>query len=55
MKIGSATIEVTTDDITTLDADAVVIPANTMLWTGGGVAARVRRAGGDGIESRAMS
>ncbi len=55
MKIGPARILVTGDDIITLDVDAVVIPANTMLWTGGGVAARVRRAGGDGIEHRAMA
>ena len=55
MKIGSARIEVTTDDIITLDSDAVVIPANTMLWTGGGVAARVRRSGGDVIEHQAMA
>ena len=55
MRIGPARVEVAAGDITRLDAEAVVIPANTMLWTGGGVAALVRREGGDCIENRAMA
>ncbi len=55
MRIGPAHVEVAVGDITRLDSEAIVIPANTMLWTGGGVAALVRRVGGDGIENRAMA
>lgn len=55
MKIGPAHVEVAAGDITRLDAEAIVIPANTMLWTGGGVAALVRHKGGGGIENRAMA
>jgi len=54
MKIGCAHIEVVCGAITAVEAEAVVNPANDMLWTGGGVSAEIRRAGGPGIETEAM-
>jgi len=55
MKIGRTKLEVISGDITKLDVDAVVIPANDMLWTGGGVSALIRREGGASIEVEAMT
>lgn len=42
-------------DITDIDADAIVVPANSKLIMGGGVAGAVRRRGGAEIEKEAMS
>ncbi len=43
------------DDITTLDVEAVVNPANGGLWMGGGVAGAIKRRGGDEIEREALA
>ena len=55
MKIGKTRLEVLTGDITKADTEAVVNPANNMLWTGGGISAAIRKAGGESIESEALS
>lgn len=41
-------------DITEVQADAIVNPANTMLIMGGGVAGAIKRKGGDEIEREAL-
>lgn len=41
-------------DITEVEADAIVNPANTMLIMGGGVAGAIKRKGGDEIEKEAL-
>lgn len=41
-------------DITTVKADAIVNPANSMMIMGGGVAGAIKRAGGEEIEREAM-
>ncbi len=41
-------------DITEVDADAIVNPANTMLIMGGGVAGAIKRKGGEEIEREAI-
>lgn len=43
-----------TGDITTIEADAIVNPANTRLLMGGGVAGALKRAGGEEIEAQAI-
>ncbi|MCX8191338.1 MAG: macro domain-containing protein, partial [Nitrososphaerales archaeon] len=47
-------ISVMKGDITQLNVDAVVNPANTLLWMGGGVAGAIKRAGGNIIEEEAV-
>lgn len=42
-------------DITEVEADAIVVPANSRLIMGGGVAGAVKRKGGAEIEREAMS
>ncbi len=54
MKIGKTRLEVTGENITDLDVEGIVNPANDMLWMGGGVSAEIRRAGGDSIEKEAL-
>jgi len=46
-------ITVTTGDITKLEVDAIVNPANSQLIMGGGVAGAILRAGGDQIQKQA--
>ncbi|MCD6549692.1 macro domain-containing protein [Candidatus Micrarchaeota archaeon] len=48
-------ISVVKGDITEIDADAIVNPANSLGIMGGGVALAIRRAGGKSIESEAMA
>ena len=55
MKIGKAKIAVFYGDITKVDAEALINPANNMLWMGGGVSSAIRKAGGDSIEAEALS
>ncbi|RLE54862.1 MAG: macro domain-containing protein [Thermoprotei archaeon] len=48
------TIDVVLGDITKLEVDAVVNPANTLMIMGGGVAGAIKRVGGEEIEKEAM-
>ena len=47
-------ITVLTGDITKLEVDAIVNPANSQLIMGGGVAGAILRAGGDQIQKQAL-
>ena len=47
-------IAVVTGDITKLEVDAIVNPANSQLIMGGGVAGAILRAGGDQIQKQAL-
>lgn len=47
-------ITVVTGDITKLEVDAIVNPANSQLIMGGGVAGAILRAGGDQIQREAL-
>ena len=55
MKIGKTRLEVIYCGITKTDAEAVVNPANNMLWMGGGISSEIRKAGGKSIEKEALS
>lgn len=54
MKIGKTRLEVFHGEVTGPDVEAVVNPANTMLWMGGGTSAVIRKAGGETIEKEAL-
>ena len=54
MIIGKTRLEIYNGDIVEADVDAVVNPANNMLWMGGGVSASIRKAGGESIEKEAI-
>jgi O-acetyl-ADP-ribose deacetylase (regulator of RNase III) len=47
---GRTTLELRKGDITDLDVDAIVNPANSLLQLGGGVAGAIRRKGGGSIQ-----
>jgi O-acetyl-ADP-ribose deacetylase (regulator of RNase III) len=47
-------IEILVGDITRLDVDAIVNPANSSMIMGGGVAGAIKRAGGADIEEEAV-
>jgi O-acetyl-ADP-ribose deacetylase (regulator of RNase III) len=53
--IGGLKVEVLKGDITKLEVDAVVNAANSYLTMGGGVAAAIKRAGGQEIEREAVA
>ena len=55
MKIGKTKVDVLCGDIIKLNVEAVVNPANNMLWLGGGVSSSIRKAGGESIETEALS
>ncbi|MEM3030381.1 MAG: macro domain-containing protein [Candidatus Micrarchaeia archaeon] len=48
-------IEVLQGDITRVACDAIVNPANSFGWMGGGVALAIRQAGGEEIEREAVA
>ena len=52
--VGKTKLELATGDITELEVDAIVTPASTELWMDHGVAAAIKRAGGEAIEKEAM-
>ncbi|RLG85987.1 MAG: macro domain-containing protein [Thermoprotei archaeon] len=47
-------IEVVIEDITKLEIESIVNPANSLMIMGGGVARAIKRAGGEEIEKEAM-
>lgn len=49
-KLFDGSVEVMIGDITTLEVDAIVNPANTELILGGGVSGAIRKAGGSKIQ-----
>ncbi|HTX68905.1 MAG TPA: macro domain-containing protein [Thermoleophilia bacterium] len=52
--VGKTKLEIASGDITRLEVDTIVAPAGTKLWMDHGVAAALKRAGGDGIEKEAV-
>jgi len=54
VKIGKTRLKVVGVNIAELDVEAIVNPANNMLWMGGGISSEIRKAGGDSIETEAM-
>jgi O-acetyl-ADP-ribose deacetylase (regulator of RNase III) len=52
--VGKTKIEVASGDITQLEVDALVAPTGTELWMDHGVAAAIKRAGGEAIEKEAV-
>ena len=54
MRIGKTRLEVVGVSIAELDVEAIVNPANNMLWMGGGISSEIRKAGGDSIETEAL-
>lgn len=55
MKIGKTKLEVVGAKVTEIKADAIVNPANDMLWMGGGASVHIRKEGGETIESEAIA
>jgi len=51
---GGVRVEVWSGDITKIEADAIVNPANSLLLMGGGVAGAIKRVGGVEIEKEAL-
>ncbi len=49
-RVGQAVMELTVGDITELEVDAIVNPANSQLQLGGGVAGAIRKKGGPSIQ-----
>jgi len=52
-RLGNIRIRVVKGDITRVDVDAIVNPANSLMIMGGGVAGAIKRVGGDEIEFEA--
>jgi O-acetyl-ADP-ribose deacetylase (regulator of RNase III) len=52
--VGKTKLQLASGDITQLEVDAIVTPANTELWMDHGVAAAVKRAGGEAVEKEAV-
>ncbi|MCX8202784.1 MAG: macro domain-containing protein, partial [Nitrososphaeria archaeon] len=50
---GGVRLRVYVGDITKEQSDAIVVPANSLMLMGGGVAGAVKRAGGQAIEDEA--
>ena len=55
MKIGDLEVELIVGDITEVDAEAIVNPANTLMIMGGGVAKAIKIKGGVEIEREARN
>jgi len=53
-KVGGVLIQTYQGDITGLEVDAIVNAANSDLWMGGGLAAVIKRKGGERIEIEAL-
>ena len=54
IRVLNATREVGQGDLTEVEGDAIVNPANNHLWMGGGVAGIIKSKGGEGIEQEAV-
>jgi len=52
--VGKTKLELASGDITVLEVDAIVTPSGTELWMDHGVAAAVKRAGGEAVEKEAV-
>ncbi len=52
---GTTSVKVLKGDITAQEVDALVNAANNRFWMGGGVAGAIKRAGGQEIETEAMT
>jgi O-acetyl-ADP-ribose deacetylase len=52
--VGKTKLELASGDITVLEVDAIVTPSATDLWMDHGVAAAVKRAGGEAVEKEAV-
>lgn len=52
--VGKTKLELASGDITQLEVDAIACPATTELWMDTGVAAAIKRAGGEAIEKEAV-
>lgn len=52
--VGKSKMQIASGDITQLEVDALVAPASTELWMDHGVAAAIKRAGGDAVEKEAV-
>jgi O-acetyl-ADP-ribose deacetylase len=52
--VGKTRLVIASGDITQLEVDALVAPASTELWMDHGVAAAIKRAGGDAVEKEAV-
>ena len=52
--VGKTKVELASGDITQLEVDAVVAPSSTELWMDHGVAAAIKRAGGEAVEKEAV-
>lgn len=53
-EVHGVTIELVQGDITDLDTDAIINPANSQLILGGGVAGAIRRKGGPSIQEECL-
>ena len=53
--LGDVKVRVLKGDITKIQADAIVNPANSLMIMGGGVAGAIKRAGGANIEREALA
>jgi O-acetyl-ADP-ribose deacetylase len=52
--VGKTKVELASGDITQLEVDAIATPAGTELWMDHGVAAAIKRAGGEAVEKEAV-
>ena len=52
--VGKTKLELASGDITQLEVDAIATPAGTDLWMDHGVAAAIKRVGGEGVEKEAV-
>jgi len=54
MKIGKTKVDIFSGALSKTGAQALIVPANDMLWFGGGLTGDIRNAGGREIENEAM-
>lgn len=52
--VGKTKLELASGDITQLEVDAIVTPSGAELWMDHGVAAAIKRAGGEAVEKEAV-